>query len=114
MVSVVSLVVAAIPGGYIILSESSSIVPSAIAFASFAWNYRLKHNQIFKFVWILNFPACTLVLYLVLEICIYVSEILCYTLVAFSSQMTVLSAIGIYIVLFLLVSLFFLARRSGK
>ena len=85
-----------------------------IAFASFAWNYRLKHNQIFKFVWILNFPACTLVLYLVLEICIYVSEILCYTLVGFSSQMTVLSAIGIYIVLFLLVSLFFLARRSGK
>ena len=85
-----------------------------IAFASFAWNYRLKHNQIFKFVWILNFPVCTLVLYLVLEICIYVSEILCYTLVGFSSQMTVLSAIGIYIVLFLLVSLFFLARRSGK
>ncbi len=85
-----------------------------IVFASFAWNYRLKNNQLFKFVWILSFPICSFVLYLVLEICMYVSEILCYALVGFSSQMTVLSAIVTYIVLFFLVSVFFLARRSGK
>ena len=85
-----------------------------IAFASFAWNYRLKDKQMFKFVWILSFPVCTLVLYLVLEVCMYVSEILCYALVGFSGQMTVLSAVVIYIVLLFLTSLFFLARRSGK
>ena len=85
-----------------------------IACASFAWNYRLKNNQMFKFVWILSFPVCTLVLYLITEICLYVSEVLCYALVGVSGQFSVLAAIVIYIVMLFLISLFFLARRSGK
>ncbi|MBQ7158179.1 MAG: hypothetical protein IJS09_01965 [Treponema sp.] len=83
-----------------------------IVCASFAWNYRLKNNQVFKFIWILSFPVCTLVLYLIMEICMYVSEVLCYALVGFSGQFSVISAVVIYTVLLIVSSVFFLARRS--
>ena len=85
-----------------------------LVFASYAWNYRLRNHQVFKFIWIISFPVCTLVLYLVMEICMYVSELLCYALVGFSSRYFVVLALLIYAILFVIASIFFLARRAEK
>jgi len=54
------------------------------------------------------------VLYLVMEICMYVSELLCYALVGFSSRYFVVLALLIYAILFVIASIFFLARRAEK
>ena len=45
--------------------------------ASFAWNYRLAPNQVFKFKWILVLPFSTLLLYLIIEILLFAADLLC-------------------------------------
>lgn len=80
--------------------------------ASFAWNYRIKKHQLFKFSWIFILPVCTIVLYVAVEILLYVSELLCYALVGFSGWFSILSAMLIHIVMLIAVSVLFLARNS--
>ena len=81
--------------------------------ASFAWNYRIKKNQLFKFSWSFILPVCTTVLYVVIEILLYINELLCYALVGFSGWLSILSAMVIYVALLIFVSVLFLARNSS-
>lgn len=80
--------------------------------ASFAWNYRVEKAQLFKFSWSFVLPLCTVIVYPLLEILLYVEDLVCYAIIALLGQAAVAVAIVIAVVLLFLGSAYFMARKA--
>lgn len=80
--------------------------------AAFAWDYRVQKHQLFKFSWSFVLPFCTIILYPLLEMLLYIEDLICYAIIALLGQSAVAVTIFIYVVFFVLVSAYFMARRS--
>ena len=80
--------------------------------AGFAWNYRVEENQLFKFTWSFILPVCTVILYPLLEMLLYVEDLMCYALSALLGSSAVAVAIVIYAALLILSATYFMARKA--
>ncbi len=80
--------------------------------ASFAWNYRLAPNQLFKFKWILVLPFASFLLYLIIETLLFMANLACYALIAVTGQWTLIIAICVCLILLFFCSALFLARTT--
>ena len=80
--------------------------------AAFAWSYRVGTSQLFKFIWSFALPLCTVMVYPLLEILLYVEDLLCYAIIALLGQSAVAVAILVYVLVLCLVSAYFLARKA--
>lgn len=80
--------------------------------ACFAWNYRVQEQQVFKFTWSFVLPLCTVILYPLLEMLLYVEDLMCYALSALLGQASIAVAIGIYALLLVLAATYFMARKE--
>ncbi|MCR5724866.1 MAG: hypothetical protein K6G80_07270 [Treponema sp.] len=81
--------------------------------ASFAWNYRLSQDQLFKFKWIFVLPFASFLLYLILEALLFMVSIVCYALVAVSGELALVIAVCVCLALLFGFSAVFLARTSN-
>ena len=82
-----------------------------IAFATLGWNYRVDDDTSFKFRWLLLVPIAGALTYLILEIIEYFYDLLNYVIVGAFGGAALWVALGVNVVLLMLVSLYFLARR---
>ena len=80
--------------------------------ASFAWNYRLAPDQLFKFKWIFVLPFASFLLYLIIEALLFMSNLACYALISIAGSWTLAVALCIALALLFAVSAIFLARTS--
>ena len=80
--------------------------------ASFAWNYRLAPEQVFKFKWIFVLPFATLLLFLLIEILLFVSDLLCYALIAVVGNALLPTAVVLCLLLLIVLSVTFLSRTT--
>lgn len=80
--------------------------------ASFAWNYRVEKSQLFKFSWSFVLPLCTVIVYPLLEILLYVEDLVCYAIIALLGQSAVAVAMFVSVVFLCLVSVYFMSRRA--
>ncbi|MCR5288632.1 MAG: hypothetical protein K6E51_01420 [Treponema sp.] len=82
-------------------------------FASFAWNYRLSTNQVFKFKWLFIIPLLSVIMYFILESLQYLFKIINFVVASTFGQGTMLfAAFIVYILLFSGVSVLFLSRTE--
>lgn len=80
--------------------------------ATFAWNYRLSHTQLFKFRWIFVLPFASWLLYLIIEILLFVADLLCYAFIGVIGNALLPVAITVCVVLLFAVSALFLSRTA--
>lgn len=80
--------------------------------ASMGWNYRIDDETQFKFRWLLLVPIAGVVAYFILEVIQYFYDLLNYVIVGAFGGAALWVALAVYVVLLLLVSLNFLARRK--
>ena len=81
--------------------------------AAFAWNNRIDINQYFKFWWAFVFPVFMIVAMAFYKISIFLFKLLNYAILASTGTAgAIVGSFIVYAVLLLVVSLFFLARRS--
>ena len=83
-----------------------------ISAATLGWNYRVDDETSFKFRWLLLVPIAGAVTYLILKIIEYFYDLLNYVIVGAFGGAALWVALAVYVVLLLLVSLYFLARRK--
>jgi hypothetical protein len=81
--------------------------------AAMAWNFRVKDEKtVFKFIWVLLFPIYTLIIHMIYSSLIYMYNILNYVLVGTLGAYASIVAILIYILFYLVSSIYFLSRKS--
>lgn len=81
--------------------------------AAMAWNFRVKDEKtVFKFIWVLLFPIYTLIIHMIYSSLIYMYNILNYVLVGTLGAYAQLVAVLIYILFYLISSIYFLSRKS--
>ena len=82
-------------------------------FASFGWNYRIEDkNAHFKFLWLLVLPFFNMIVYVVLELCNYIYEIINYVLVGTCGSLALIVAIVLYTSIFIFDSIMFVSRKE--
>ena len=83
-----------------------------IVVASFGWNYRVEgENELFRTTWLLLIFLFGFVMFLFMEICSYLFSILNYVLVGALGGAALLVAFALYMIIFALVSVYFMARK---
>ena len=81
--------------------------------ASIAWNYRLAAGAIFKFKWVFILPVLNIVFYFLERMIEYTIKVLNLVFIAMAgTRMAIFAGIGVYVVLLLVVSVAFLARKN--
>ena len=83
-----------------------------IAFATLGWNYRVDDDTSFKFRWLFLVPIAGAITYLILKIIEYFYDLLNYVIVGAFGGAALWVALGVNVVLLMIVSLYFLARRK--
>lgn len=79
--------------------------------ATLGWNYRIEDGENrFKFIWLFLVPLYGAVMYVVLEICTYLFNIINFVLIGLVGTWAMFVAFIIYALMFVLVSINFLAR----
>ncbi len=89
------------------------VLISLVFIASVAWNYRLKANSIFKFVWIFVLPILNVIFYFIVEFCEYIIKLFDYIFLA-AAGITWALFVGaaIYIFILIAVCVVFLSRKG--
>ncbi|MBP5443226.1 MAG: hypothetical protein J6Y60_08290 [Treponema sp.] len=88
------------------------ILMLCIAAATLGWNYRIDDDTEFKFRWLLLVPIAGAVTFFVLKVVEYFYDLLNYVIVGAFGGAALWVALGVNIVLLMIVSLYFLARRK--
>ena len=83
-----------------------------IFLAVLAWNYRINSNLIFKFKWAGIFPLTTLALQIIIQMILTAQNLINYALIATSSALALPIAICFYVILIIIASVTFLARKT--
>ena len=83
-----------------------------IAFATLGWNYRVDDDTSFKFRWLFLVPIAGAITYLILKIIEYFYDLLNYVIVGAFGGAALWVALGLNVVLLMIVSLYFVARRK--
>lgn len=79
--------------------------------ATMGWNYRIEDEGTrFKFIWLFLVPLYGAVMYVVLEICTYLFNIVNFVLIGLTGTWEMFVAFVLYVLVFVLVSFNFLAR----
>jgi hypothetical protein len=81
--------------------------------AAFAWNYRVGEKDLFRFSWLLLFPVFSFVVYILIQCCQYILTLLNYVFVGTCGSYALLVAFIVYVLLFFIVTMIFMARRSS-
>ncbi|HBG66112.1 MAG TPA: hypothetical protein DDW78_06540 [Treponema sp.] len=83
-----------------------------IVVASFGWNYRVEGENVqFRTTWLLLIFLFGFVMFLFMEICSYLFSMLNYVLVGALGSGALFAACVLYMLVFVLVSVYFMARR---
>ena len=82
-----------------------------ISAATLGWKSRVDDETSFKFRWLLLVPIAGAVTYLILKVIEYFYDLLNYVIVGAFGGAALWVALGVNVVLLMLVSLYFLARR---
>ena len=86
-----------------------------VALASFAWNNKIGSKQYFKFSWVAGFPFFILASGFLYNVVMYLFKIMNYVMVSFAGGITsLIIAIVVYVVVLIVVSLYFLARKDNE
>ena len=86
-----------------------------VALASFAWNNKIGSKQYFKFSWVAGFPFFILASGFLYNIVMYLFKIMNYVMVSFAGGITsLIIAIVVYVVVLIVVSVYFLARKDNE
>ena len=86
-----------------------------VALASFAWNNKIGSKQYFKFSWVAGFPFFILASGFLYNVVMYLFKIMNYVMVSFAGGITsLIIAIVVYVVMLIVVSLYFLARKDNE
>lgn len=80
--------------------------------AACSWNYRINENEMFKFKWLFMFPIFTIVNFILLDTIFYFFKFINYFFVAYCSAFALVLCAVFYMLLFVAVSVFFLARKK--
>ncbi|MBQ9239117.1 MAG: hypothetical protein IJ191_07385 [Treponema sp.] len=81
--------------------------------ASYAWNNKIQKTSPFKFKWVLMFPLFTVLFYHLYNLCLWCFKLTNYAVIGIVGTSTILYwCIGVYVVLFALVSCVFLSRND--
>ena len=84
-----------------------------ILLAAFSWNFRIGDTLFFRMGWVFSFPFFIAIMFVFYNIAIYVFKLINYALVMLSAGKGALFAgIGIYVLLLLLSSVYFLSRKT--
>ncbi len=104
-----------VTGAYLIKRITYPIIMLAflLFLSSLAWNFRIKKNQIFKFVWIFVIPVCTLVCDILVQIIIAIANLFNFLLVTETGSAALLVAAGIWIFILFIDALYFVMRKTN-
>lgn len=84
-----------------------------IFLASFAWNNRIGETMYFKLSWVLGFPVIIAIEYFFYQIAMFQFRVLNFVLLGITGSLAALAlGFAVYIVLLILISLYFLGRKS--
>lgn len=80
--------------------------------ASFAWNYRLDEDRLFKTKWLLVFPLFTAVVYLLLLVVSYVITLVDFFFISCTAMYALPAEFAFFVIVLIAVSINFLSRSS--
>lgn len=83
-----------------------------VIMASFAWNYRLDEDKLFKTKWLLVFPLITAVIYVLLKILAYIITLVDFFFISCSAMYAFPVEFAFFVLVLIIVSINFLSRSS--
>lgn len=84
-----------------------------VFFAGLAWNFRIHKEQVFKFVWVFIIPFCALACDAFIQIILSIAELFNFMLVSVAGTVSLLVALGFWIVVFFFAVFYFVTRKTN-
>ncbi len=81
--------------------------------SSLAWNFRIKKEQLFKFVWIVIIPVCTLACDVLMQVVIAIASLFNFLFVVELGSAGLMACLVLWIVILFFDAIYFAMRRNS-
>ncbi len=81
--------------------------------SSLAWNFRIKKEQLFKFIWIFIIPVCTLACDTLMQVIIAIADLFNFLFVVELGSASLMASLVLWIVILFFDAIYFVMRRNS-
>ena len=85
-----------------------------VLMAVIAWDFRVSNGHLFKFVWIAVIPVATLVVDVLIQMLLTLTEIGTFAIATFAGPSSLIVALAVFVVILVLVAFHFAMRKTNK
>ncbi len=106
---------AEVAGAYLIKRITYPVIMFAylLFLSSLAWNFRIKSEQLFKFVWIVIIPVCTLACDILMQVIIAIANLFNFLFVVELGSAGLMACLVLWIVILFFDAIYFVMRRNS-